>query len=106
MSPGEARQLGADRTRMFMWIGVTEAVPLIGIIAAFAHVIPYQVTIALFLVAAVVIWFIVSAYIKKMPPSTPPEIRRSTKMLRLAFSGACVLIPFVIYSIFNGGTGH
>ncbi len=104
MSEADVQQLGADRTRMFLYIAIAEGIPLLSLVAALANIIKYGVTIALLLVAAVVNWFIITATIAKMPESTPEAMRRPTRMLRLAFTASPLLIAVVVWFIFNGAS--
>jgi hypothetical protein len=101
MSEDDIKQMGVDRTRMFMNIALVDAIPLISLAAALAHVINYGITIALFIVASVVVWFIITATINKMPESAPAELRRPIRMLRIAFSGGLLLTAVVVWFIFQ-----
>jgi hypothetical protein len=104
MSEAEVQQLGADRTRMFVYISLIDAIPLLALFAALANIINYGITIALFLVASVVVWFTITATINKMPESAPAALRRPIQMLRVAFSGGLLLTAVVVWFIFQNPT--
>jgi hypothetical protein len=104
MSEADVQQLGADRTRMFIYISLIDAIPLLALFAALANIINYGISIALFLVASVVVWFTITATINKMPESAPAPMRRPIQMLRIAFTGGLLLTALVVWFIFQNPT--